>query len=265
MLLNFFFPYKQRYLIFQLAQREVIGRYRGSMLGVAWSFVSPLLMLFVYSFVFVGIFKARWPGQASGDGFEFAIQVFAGLAVFNFFSDVVTRSPRLILDQPNLVKKVVFPLEVLPWACLLAASFHFFISAVILSLAYFCFYQQVSMAFLFMPIVILPLLPLLLGLSWLLSSLGVYLRDLAQIVGFVANLVLFMSPVFYAVESVPSEFHQWIFWGPITLIIENVRNVLAGTLPDWGRWTAYFLAASMICGVGAFFFHRLRKGFSDVL
>ena len=111
--LSFFLPLAQRGLIFQFARREVLGRYRGSLLGLGWSFFTPLLMLGVYTFVFVGVFKARWPGAEQAGGLEFAMQIFAGLMVFNLFAEVAGRAPRLVLDQPNLVKKVVFPLDLL--------------------------------------------------------------------------------------------------------------------------------------------------------
>lgn len=179
--LSFLLPVRHRTLIWQFSRREVLGRYRGSLFGLAWSFITPLLMLGVYTFVFVGVFKARWPGAEAGGGLEFALQIFVGLMVFNLFAEVASRAPRLIVDQPNLVKKVVFPLEILPWISVLSGCFHLLISGVVLLAVATGVRGGLPVTAIALPLVLLPLIPMLLGLCWLLSALGV-LSDEDQLV-----------------------------------------------------------------------------------
>lgn len=265
--LSFFFPLAQRGLIFQFARREVLGRYRGSLLGLGWSFFTPLLMLGVYTFVFVGVFKARWPGAEQAGGLEFAMQIFAGLMVFNLFAEVAGRAPRLVLDQPNLVKKVVFPLEVLPWVAVLSGLFHLALSAAVLLLAILLM-KPAALGFsvLALPLVLLPLLPILLGLGWLLSALGVFLRDVGQVMNFVVSLAMFMSPVFYSLNSLSEPMRGWMFFNPLTLIIENVRRVLLQALwPEWEALALYSVVACAFALLAGLFFQITRKGFADVL
>lgn len=266
-MLNFFFPVPHATLVSQFARREVMGRYRGSLLGVGWSFFTPLLMLGVYTFVFVGVFKARWPGAEQGGGLEFAMQIFAGLMVFNLFAEVVGRAPRLILEQPNLVRKVVFPLEVLPWVSVLSGLFHLLLSAVVLlGVVMIVRTGGLAPAALMLPVVLLPLLPFLLGLCWFLAALGVFVRDVGQIMNFVISLAMFLSPVFYSLESLGEPVRGWMTLNPLTLIIENVRRVLLQGL--WPQWELLAVHALVACGVavlGGSFFQMTRKGFADVL
>lgn len=261
-----FFPWRHRTLIYQFARREVLGRYRGSLLGLGWSFITPLLMLAVYTFVFVGVFKARWPGAESGGGAEFALQIFAGLLVFNLFAEVANRAPRLILEQPNLVKKVVFPLEILPWVSVLSGLFHLLLGSAVLLVGAALVRGELALSFLALPFVLLPFVILLIGLSWLFAALGVYLRDIGQMMGLAVNLMMFMSPIFYSLESIPPGLRQWMLANPLTLIIEQVRQtVLQGHGPDWLALAAYGAAAVAIAWLGAAFFAATRKGFADVL
>lgn len=265
--LSFFLPLAQRGLIFQFARREVLGRYRGSLLGLGWSFFTPLLMLGVYTFVFVGVFKARWPGAEQAGGLEFAMQIFAGLMVFNLFAEVAGRAPRLVLDQPNLVKKVVFPLEVLPWVAVLSGLFHLVLSTAVLLLVILLM-KPAALGFtvLALPLVLLPLLPILLGLGWLLSALGVFLRDVGQVMNFVVSLAMFMSPVFYSLNLLSEPMRGWMFFNPLTLIIENVRRVLLQALwPEWEALALYSVVACAFALLAGLFFQITRKGFADVL
>lgn len=263
---SFAAPFRHTSLIWQFVRREILGRYRGSILGLGWSIVTPLLMLMVYTFVFVGIFKARWPGAESGGGIGFALQLFAGLAVFNFFAEVLGRAPSLIVEQPNLVKKVVFPLEILPFVTIGAALFHLALSLLILLGGTLLIYGRLAPAALALPLVLLPLLPLLLGLCWLFAALGVFLRDIAQIMGMAINLLLFLSPIFYSVSTIPDKARFWIYLNPLTPVIENVRLVLfIGDWPDWSSWLVYLACASVVAIAGAAFFQGTRKGFADVL
>jgi lipopolysaccharide transport system permease protein len=261
-----FIPFSNRSLLWQFARREVLGRYRGSLLGLTWSFLTPLLMLGVYSFVFIGVFKARWPGMEQGGGVEFALQVFAGLVVFNLFAEVASRAPNLVVEQPNLVKKVIFPVELLTWVTVLSGLFHLLISVASLLLVLLLARGGLPVTALALPLVLLPFLPFLLGLGWFLSALGVFLRDVGQMMSMVVSLTMFMSPVFYSVATLDVRWQFWMHLNPLTLIIEQVRAVvLLGQWPAWGALGLYALLACTFAVAGAIFFQLTRKGFADVL
>jgi len=259
-------PWQHRTVLRQFVRREVLGRYRGSLLGMAWAFITPLLMLAVYTFVFSGIFKARWPGAETAGGVAFSLRLFAGLLVFNLFSEVVGRAPALVLEQPNLVKKVVFPLELLPFVTLGVALFHFLLGMSILLVGTAVLDQGMTLRLALLPVVLLPLLPLLLGLSWLLSALGVYVRDVAPVVTFAVGFLMFLSPVFYSLQSLSQSWQFWMLFNPLTSIIENVRVVLfLETDLDWASWGWTLLASVVLALVGARVFSVLRRGFADVV
>lgn len=251
-------------IVRQFVRREVLGRYRGSMLGVGWAFLTPLLMLGVYSFVFVGVFKARWPGAQDG-GVAFALRLFAGLMVFNFFAEVLGRASVLVVEQPNLVKKVAFPLEVLPFVTLGSALFHLGLSLIVLWAGVAVFEPDFPLTACLAPLVVLPLLPLLLGLAWALSALGVFVRDIATMVGLGINLLLFLSPVFYSASTLSARWQFWMNLNPLTPVIENLRAVLFGLPPDWSAWSAWLLVSLVVAGLGAWIFGAMRHGFADVL
>ena len=258
---------RNRELIGQMIRREVVGRYRGSALGLAWSFFNPVLMLAVYTLVFSGIFKARWnaAGQPESIG-HFAIVMFVGMIVLNLLTEVLTRSPTLILANPNFVKKVVFPLEILPIVTLGAAGFHLLISLAVLMLAFLMFNGFLHWTVILLPFVLLPLAFLTLGLSWGLASLGVYLRDVSQAIGLVCSVLMFMSPIFYPLSSVPEKFRWIIAANPLTFIIEQARRlVIDGALPEWSELCLYTLASAAVAWGGFAWFQKTRKGFADVL
>ena len=261
-----FLPYRNRSLLWQFARRDVLGRYRGSLLGLAWSFLTPLLMLGVYSFVFVGVFRQTWPGGANGGGLEFSLQVFAGLLVFNLFAEVAGKAPNLIVDQPNLVKKVIFPVELLAWVTVLSGIFHLLISAGTLLLVLLVARGGLPLSALALPLVLLTFIPFLLGLAWFLSAIGVFVRDVGNVMAMVVSLIMFMSPVFYSVKSLNPDLQFWMGLNPLTLIIEQVRAVLLlGHWPDWGALGLYTLLAGVFAVAAGTFFQLTRKGFADVL
>lgn len=257
--------WRNRALALQMARREVIGRYRGSFLGLLWSFVNPVLMLAVYTFVFSMVFEARWGTRGGGDKFEFALVLFVGLIVFNLFSECVTRAPNLVLQNANYVKKVIFPLEILPWVALAASLFHALISTAVL-LAFLAIVGSVAWTVLLLPLVLLPLLIFVMGVSWLLASIGVFIRDIGQFIGMVTTVLMFMSPIFYPASALPESVRGWLFFNPLTFIIEQAREVVIwGNLPDWGGLAIYAGLALMIAWAGLFWFQKTRKGFADVL
>lgn len=259
-------PVKHRSLIFQLVRRDILSRYRGSLLGMGWSLVTPMLMLGVYTFVFVGVFRARWPGAEQGGGVEFALQMLAGLMVFNLFAEMAAQAPRLVLDQANLVTKVVFPLEILPWVKLLSGLFYLVLNALVLVLATWLVRGTLPPTALVLPLVMLPLLPFLLGLGWLLAALGVYVRDVGHAMGLVVNLAMFLSPVFYSAHTLAPEWQGALYANPLTLVIESVRQVvLQGVWPNVSALLLYSALALGFAALGGVFFDTTRKGFTDVL
>lgn len=259
-------PLRHRALLRQFLRREVLGRYRGSLLGLGWAFVLPLAMLAVYTFVFAGVFRLRWPGAEESGGVAFALRLFAGLIVFQLFAEVLGRAPTLVTAQPNLVKKVVFPLELLPFVSVGAALFHFAVSVALLLAAVLLIEQRLPVTALLAPLAVLPLLPLLLGLSLLLAALGVFVRDIATIVGVGINLLLFLSPVFYSVESLAPRWQFWMRLNPLTPAIEDLRRTLfAGLPPLWADWWLALGGGLIVAAGGAWTFTKARRGFADVL
>lgn len=254
-----------RHLVVALAKREVVGRYRGSVLGLLWSFFNPLVMLIVYTFVFSVVFKARWPG-GSDSKTEFALVLFSGLMVFNLFAECVNRAPGLIVGNANYVKKIVFPLEILPFVSLGSASFHFLVSLVVWFFFYAIFFGVPPVTALLLPFVLLPLIFTTLGISWLLASLGVYLRDVSQIIGVITTMLMFLSPIFYSVSALPLPYRVFIQLNPLTLTIEQARDLMIwGRIPAWEWWGAYMLASMVVAWLGFAWFQKTRKGFADVL
>lgn len=222
-------------------------------------------MLGVYTFVFQTVFEARW-ANSNARPLEFSLQLYAGLIVFGLFTEILTRSPYLIVEQPNLVKKAVFPLEILPWGALLAALFHTFLNILVLLIAIVATHGDLPWSLLALPLVVGTCLPVLLGTAWFLSALGVFVRDVGHIMGMITSLLLFLSPVFYPSAAMPEHVRIWLFFNPLTLIIEQMRRiVLEGLWPEWGFLALYFVLGCFIAILGALWFQLTRKGFADVL
>lgn len=258
-------PWRHRALIRSLVVRQVAGRYRGSMLGLSWAFFHPVLMLLVYTFVFSVVFKARW-NAGSESRVEFALALYAGLLVFNLFAECITRAPSAIVSNTNYVKKVIFPLEVLPWVNLGAALFHGVASLGVWLLFHLVAYGLPPPTALLLPAVLLPFALMLLGLSLVLASLGVYLRDVGQIVALATTVLMFLSPVFYPVSALPEQFRLLMHLNPLTPVIEFSRDLLMwGRLPDPALFAAYALGCAACGFLGFAWFQKTRQGFADVL
>ena len=256
--------WRNRQLIVQMTKREVVGRYKGSVMGLAWSFFNPVFMLVVYTFVFSVIFKSRWGGDDSKT--LFAVVLFVGMIVLGLFSEVVNRAPSLILSNVNYVKKVVFPIEILPVIAMGAALFHSLISLSVLLAAFVLFNGYLHWTVIFIPLILLPLVIVTLGLAWMLAALGVFLRDVGQTIGIITTVLMFLSPVFYPVTAVPEKFRPFIMANPLTFIIEQAREVLIwGHLPNWIGLGIYTVAATVVAWTGYALFQKTRKGFADVL
>lgn len=257
---------KHRQLALQMMRREVVGRYRGSMMGLAWSFFNPLLMLSIYTFVFTVAFKARWGESVGGGKTDFAILMFVGLIVHGLFAECVNRAPTLIMSNVNYVKKVIFPLEILPCVAFGSALFHAGISLIVLLLAQLILTHSLPWTVILFPLVLLPLVFITLGVAWFLAALGVYVRDTAQVTGIFTTVLLYLSPVFYPISVLPARFGKWLQLNPLTYIIDEGRNTLIfGQVPDLGLWLVMTLAGLLIACAGFAWFQKTRKGFSDVL
>lgn len=257
--------WRNRELIKASAKREVLGRYRGSVMGILWSFFNPLFMLAVYTFVFSVVFNARW-STGGGSQTEFALVLFAGLIMFNLFSESINRAPGLILSNVNYVKKVVFPLEILPAVTLLSALFHGLISLGVWLLAYLVFFGQPHATVLYLPFIILPFVLFILGLSWALASLGVFLRDVSQVIGIITTVLMFLSPIFYPATALPETYRHWLYLNPLTPVVEQTRDVLFwGKAPDFALLGLYWMATAAIAWLGFAWFQKTREGFADVL
>ncbi len=257
--------WRHRGLTRALVQREVLARYRGSFAGILWSLFNPVFMLSVYTFVFSVVFKARWSGGSESRS-EFALVLFAGMIVFSLFSEAITRAPTTIVANPSYVKKVIFPLEILPCVALGAALFHACVSVLVWLAAYVLLFGTPHVTALLLPVVLLPLVLLTLGLSWLLASLGVYLRDVAQVVGLATTALMFMSPIFYPLSALPEQYRPLLLLNPVTPAVEQARAVLVwGQLPDFGMLAIYLAASAAIAWLGFAWFQKTRRGFADVL
>lgn len=255
-----------RSLIWQMTRREVVGRYRGSLMGIAWSFFNPLLMLIIYTFVFSVVFKARWGVGGEESRTDFAIILFVGMIVHGLFAECINRAPGLILSNVNYVKKVVFPLEILPWIALGSALFYSMVSTFVLLLAQLIINHSLPWTCLFFPLVLVPLIFAAMGFAWFLAALGVYVRDIGQITGIFTTVLTFISPVFYPVSALPKDFQSLLRLNPLTLIIEESRKVLIfGQLPDWISLGISLFLGVLIAVSGFWWFQKTRKGFADVL
>ena len=255
-----------RNLIMQMTWREVIGRYKGSIFGLAWSFFNPLMMLAIYTFVFAVVFKARWGIATTESKTDFALILFVGLIIHALFAEVLNRAPMLILSNANYVKKVVFPLEILTVVNLGVALFHALISVIVLLVVFVLLNGLPSWTIVFMPLTLLPLLPLTLGIGWFLASLGVYLRDIGYLIGIITTALLFLAPVFYPVRALPEAYQFALYFNPLTYPIEQTRAVmLFGELPNWTGVIVYTAISTVIALVGFWWFQKTRKGFADVV
>lgn len=258
--------YRHRYLVWQLTVRDVTTRYRGSAMGFLWSVILPAMMLVVYTYIFGVVFHARWPNMPHDDPFHYALVLFAGLNVHALFADCLTRAPGIIIGQPNLVKKVVFPLELLSWSTLGTALFHAGISILVLLAFELWITASLPWTVLLTPVPILVTVPLLVGLCWFLSSLGVFLRDISQMINVVVTVILFTAPIFYPLDAAPTSIRPFLFLNPLTIPVENFRAVaIFGRQPDWQGLGLYVLVGLIVAVLGHYWFERTRRAFADIM
>lgn len=256
---------KYRSLTVELSKREILGRYRDASFGLLWSLISPFLMLMVYTFAFGSVMKAHWP-PASGGDHPFAIVLFVGLIVHGFFSECFTRAPTLITSNVSYVKRVVFPLEILPWQIMLSALFHAVMNLGVFALMLITLEGSIDWTFLLVPLTFLPLIFICLGVSWFFAAAGVYLRDISQVSGVLSTAMLFMSSALVPVKTLSPTYQAIFSLNPLTFIIDQAREVtLSGHFPDWSGLFWYSVGGLLFMCIGYAWFMATRKGFADVL
>jgi len=258
--------WQKRDLIFQLTRRNIQNRYKGTIIGLLWLVIIPLVMLVVYTFVFSVIFKARWGTGASESRVAFALILFCGLALFNIFADSVNGSASIISGNPNYVKKVVFPLEALPVSVVFSAIFFGLISFLILFAGILIFMHKFSIFIIFLPLVFIPLFLLSCGVSWFVASLGAYIRDLTHVVTILIQILIFMTPVFYNIDMVPPTFRFVLNINPLSHIVQAGRNVLIfEKAPGWRALAIITIISLIIFQLGYAWFMKTKRGFADVV
>lgn len=254
-----------RFLIKQLILRDISTRYRGSAVGVFWSFINPILLLAVYTFAFNIVFKVRWNSNSTSE-FEFAIALFVGLMIFNFFSECINKASTLVIGHPTYVKKLLFPLETLPVVVAGSAAIQFLISFSIWVLFHVFFIGIPPFTALEFPLLLIPLVLFTTGLSLILAAIGPFFKDLPHIVGLSLTMLMFLSPIFYSLETVPERYRPIIGLNPLAHIIEQSRSVLMwGEHIDFKSYSILVIAALTTTYIGFFLFQRLRMGFADVI
>lgn len=259
--------FQYRELLLQMVKRTIASRYRGSALGLFWSIAQPLMMLSVYTFVFTYVLKAKFgiPLEDSKPG-AFSIIMFCGMAVYNIFSESVAGCCSLIAGNQNLVKKVIFPLELLPIIQVMASLFFGLFWFILLFLGAVFLLQSVSWTMFFLPLTLIPLLLFTCGICFIVASLGAFLRDLQHFIGVILQVLFFMTPIFYSVKAIPEKYRIFLYMNPLCELVEQTRAIfLYGDYPNWSYLTILWLGAIVIFHLGFVWFVKTKKGFADVL
>jgi len=257
---------QHRTLLYQFTVRNIKARHKGSYLGVFWMVLNPLLMMALYSFVFGVIFNGRYGMMANETAVDYALGIFLSLTIFQLIAEVMGVSTTIILGHTNIVKKVVFPLEILPVASVGASIYHFMISICLVFAGILIFGQGISSLSLYLPVLILPVILFTLGIGWFFSSVGVYVRDLGQLMQFLSLALLYSSAVFYSLDMVPDQIYAILKYNPMVHIVEQARKIVLWDQPLQLRPVLYiYISSTCIFFFGYYVFMRLKKGFADVL
>lgn len=253
-------------LLRRIIARDIRSRYKGSFLGLLWSLFNPLLMLMIYTFVFSVVFKARWGVHGDGSKLQFAIMLFAGLIVHSFFAESINRAATLITSNANFVLKVVFPLELLPAMAIGSALFQAAVSFCVLLAGYTLYGGLPHLTVLYAPVIFFPLMLITLGLTWLIASLGVFLRDIGQIASIATTILMFLCPIFYPLESIPERYQVYIKANPLTFFVQQIREVVVlGHQPDWVGLATALVIGALVATAGLYWFYRTKRAFADVI
>lgn len=259
-------PLKNKYLLLNLLRREIYAKFKNSYMGLLWIFIIPLIMIFLYTFIFSFIFQSRVGGEIEVPRTYFALQLFSSLVLFNFFSDTFVKSISSISSNVNYVKKIIFPLDILCWVNLGESLFNLTISLMVWFLAYFIIVGVPNWHIIFLPLILLPYAFFIIGTSWIISSISVFVRDLQQVSNLIITILLFSSPIFYNLTTIPEKLQKFLFINPLTAPIVFSKQIFyEGTFPDLSTFFIYSLFSVTIFFIGFCIFNILRKDFSDVL
>lgn len=257
---------QHRRLVGRLVGRELESRFKGSLLGAAWFVLLPLILLLVYTFVFGVVFKTRWPQQIEGSGAVVSLYLFSGMLIFAIFSESVSRSPTLITENAAYVKKVVFPLEILPWIVLLSSILTFAISMIVFFALYFFLAGPPPVTALLLPIILFPYALITIGISWFLASISVFIRDMRHAIGLIVTIIMFSGPVFYPISAISEQYRWMMYLNPISLPLEMSKEVLfVGIVPALWPWLAYSAISIIVASLGYSWFMKTKKAFADVI
>jgi lipopolysaccharide transport system permease protein len=259
-----------RELTTQMAKRDILGRYRAAKLGLLWSVLTPLIMLMIYTFVFAVVFNFRWSDASAGGRVEsrgeFALTMFCGMLLFNFFAEVANRAPNMIVGNPNYVKKVVFPLEIFVVSGALSALFNMLIGFLAWTAGMVLIVGWPPWTIVWLPVVLVPVWLTTVGVCWALASLGVFVRDVGHAVALGTQVLFFMTPIFYSIERVPFPYRRILELNPLSHSVEAARRVMMyGTLPEWNWWLGSLLGSAVLALVGYAFFMKSKRAFADVI
>lgn len=251
------------YLLAQLVRREMLLKYRGSVLGIGWSFLYPLLLLATFTLVFGGVLGAKWGTR--GTGIELALFIYCGLLVFTPFAEVAGATPRLLQNYQAYVKKIIFPTELLPLVIVLVATIHGLVNLLVLALVAM-FAGQLQPMLLLVPLILLPAWLFILGMAWFLAAAGAYVRDLVHVMPVLIQLLMFLSPVFYPIDAAPAFLRQIHQINPLAMAMEDTRRAaLQGLPPQWHIWFAMLVIGLAVAAIGYAFFMRSKEEFADVI
>ncbi|WP_089340273.1 ABC transporter permease [Burkholderia singularis] len=254
-----------RSLLWEMTKRDLSARYKGSYFGIFWAFLMPLAMLGIYSYVFGVVFASRWNAEGR-QSVAFPIVLFAGLIVFNFLAECINRAPSLVTASPNLVKKSIFPLVILPWMAVFTATINAFISVAILLVGEWALVGHIPPTAVLFPLVLIPVALVALGIGWFLASLGVYVRDIAQLVGLVTTALLFLTPIFYPPQNAPGAIRTLSQFNPLAAQVQSMREVLLwGAVPSPVMYFVSIVVGWLVAWLGLIWFTRTSEGFADVL
>lgn len=252
-------------LTWELTRRDVLGRYRGASFGLLWALLNPFLMLIVYTIAFGYVLRSRWP-HSDGSTTDYALILFVGLIIHGIFAECLNRAPTLIVGNANLVKRIIFPLDILPWPVVLSALFQALMNIVVFAILMLAFQHRLPWTIVLLPVVLLPLAMLCVGVCWFLSALGVFLRDISQMTGVIATAMLFLSSAIVPVTVVPERFRIIFYINPLTFLIDQARDVaIWGHLPLFGWLLVYLVCATTFAALAYQWFRKTRRGFADVL
>jgi len=265
---GFYVFIKQGYLLYALVKRDVLGRYKGSVFGVLWSILEPVVLLIIYTIVFGGIFGLRLKDDPRLSAY--ALEVFCGIVVWLAISEGLNRCTSVVIENTSLVKKVIFPAEVLPLKVVLAAIVHQCLGLGVLLLGLLVLGRSISWTWLLVPLLLLPQILLTAGIGWLVASVGVFIRDIRQVITLGTLCWMFLTPIFYPEDLFRTAFNgRFAFWlalNPVGALIHNYRQILLrGCLPDWTTYFYVLLLGAALSLCGLWWFNKTKKSFADVI